>query len=109
MTILKKACLTFEPNDPEFIRVTHRVYEHINEQKEFDVLYSTRFYGPMVFYLVWYKKLNNLLSRYLNMAKMNECVDLVRLYAIVHEDVTKSNQYLNSTLSDVELLKVSWH
>ncbi len=107
MTILKKACLKYEPNDPEFIRVTHRVYEYINEHKEFDVLYSTRFYGPMVFYLVWYKKLNNLLSYYLDEAKINECVDVVRLYALVHEDAKKSSQYLDNKLSDVDLLKVS--
>jgi hypothetical protein len=31
--VLNKACLKFEPNDPEFIRVTHRVYEYINEGK----------------------------------------------------------------------------
>ena len=104
MIILKKACIRYEPNDPEFIRITHRTYEVINEACDFDVLHSTRYFGPMVFYLVWYKKVQNLVAYMLNKANLSDCVDVVKLYSIVHPNDVKDIG--NKAKTDVELVKV---
>lgn len=102
MILLNKACVQFDPNDPDFIRVTHRIYSYINEVKDYDVLYSTRFFGPMVFYLAWYKKLDNLVAYFLKAGKINECVDVIRLYLILYGNETKTT----SDQSDLNLIQV---
>ena len=99
MIVLNKACVRFEPNDPDFIRVTHRVYEYVNEVKDFDHLYSTRFFGPMVFYLAWYKKFENITSHLLDKSNLKDCLNIIQLYHILHES-TESNK------NNMELINV---
>lgn len=101
LMVLNKACLKFEPNDPEFIRVTHRVYEYINEVSDFDVLYSTRFFGPMVFYLCWFKKLDNFIAHLIETSNIDDCVRVITLYSLINEQ--KINE--NST-NPLDLIKV---
>ncbi|CAF0869096.1 unnamed protein product [Brachionus calyciflorus] len=106
LLILNKACVKFEPNDSEFIRVTHRVYEFVNEMNDFEQLRSTRFFGPMVFYLAWYKKLENILAFYLNESNVSDCVDLIKLYSIVHEKEIKYLKYVNEKTNDLGLIEM---
>lgn len=107
MLILNKACVKYEPDDPEYIRVTHRVYDYVNEKKDYDELYSTRFYGPLMFYLVWYKKLNNIVEHLLDNSKIGDCVDLIRLYLIVHGEKAASRASINSKMDSLEIIKVN--
>jgi hypothetical protein len=99
MILLNKACIRFEPNDPDFIRVTHRVYEYVNEIKDFDYLYSTRFFGPMVFYLAWYKKLDNITSHLLDKSNLKDCLNIIQLYHILHEST-------DSNTNSIDFIKV---
>lgn len=108
--LLDKACAQFEPDDPEFIRVTHRIYEVINTTEDYEYLKSTRFFGPMVFYLTWYKKLNNLIAYNLKNMNLQDCVHLIYLYYILHPDrvnnpAFKDKSYLS--FENLELVKVS--
>ncbi len=43
------------------LQVAHRTYEHIAEAKRFNDLRSTRHFGPMTFYFVFYKNIEALL------------------------------------------------
>ena len=43
------------------LQVTQRVYEHVAEAKRFDDLRSTRHFGVMTFYFVFYKDIDALL------------------------------------------------
>lgn len=105
--ILNKACLEFEPNDPEYIRISHRVFEYVNEVRDFEHLYSTRYFGTMVFYLIWYKKIENLLLFFIQKNKIDDCYDLINLYSIVHEKNNKFFQHLDDKSTDKEKLKVN--
>jgi len=84
--VLDRACIQFEPDEQDYIRVTHRTYEHIDQTNSFDLLRSTRHFGPMSFYFVWYKKIDRLLSDMLRRDLINDAVSLLRLYSIVHSD-----------------------
>lgn len=106
LLLLKTACNKFEPNDSEFIRITHRTYEYINETKDFDHLISTRFYGPMVFYLAWYKKLDNLISHLINKSNIDDCVDIIKLYLIVHGQESKTSKLIKENTSIDELIQI---
>lgn len=99
LIVLNKACLRYEPNDPEFIRITHRVYEYINEQKDYEILTSTRFFGPMLFYLAWFKKINNFVAFLLNSSRVDDCAEAIVLYRIVND--TKPSRVFSSNLEFV--------
>ncbi|GBN50723.1 28S ribosomal protein S22, mitochondrial [Araneus ventricosus] len=59
--VLDCACMQFEPDAPEYHRVTYQTYEHIQEKKKFDLLRSTRHFGPMAFYFANKKSIDPLL------------------------------------------------
>jgi len=106
MTILNKACIRFEPDDPEFIRITHRCYEFINEAGDHDILHSTRFFGPLVFYLAWYKKLDNLVAYMLNKSRLEDCVDVIMLYSLIHDKGGSTAGYIQNSNSNLNLIEV---
>ena len=60
--ILDRNCEQFEPDNPVYIATAETVYEHINLNKKYDVLWSTRHFGPMVFYYVWEKKCDDMIG-----------------------------------------------
>ena len=102
LILLNKACARFEPNDPEFLRITHRAYEHISESRQFDALASTRFYGPLLFYLVWFRKCDNLIAHLLDSSRLQDCVQVATLYGIVNH--VQAKQVFES---DFELVQVN--
>jgi len=104
--LLNKASLKYEPNDPEYIRVTHRIFEYINEVKDFDALHSTRFFGPMVFYLCWYNKLDNLIAHLIENSNMEDCVRVMNIYYILNENDAKSKLYSSNKTEAIDLIKV---
>ncbi|XP_012060209.1 PREDICTED: 28S ribosomal protein S22, mitochondrial [Atta cephalotes] len=87
--ILDRACTQFEPDDPDYQAVTQEVYEHINAKSHFDVLRSTRHFGPMVFHLVWTSNIDNLLYEMIETNRIKDAALLIRLYYMVHP-TTKS-------------------
>ncbi|KAF8562058.1 hypothetical protein P879_04536 [Paragonimus westermani] len=64
--VLDRACNQFEPDDPQYLRVCHSVYEHINQRawtpihsedqelpaNPLRALRHTRHYGPLALYLI---------------------------------------------------------
>ncbi|XP_040077937.1 28S ribosomal protein S22, mitochondrial [Ixodes scapularis] len=82
--VLDRACIQFEPDDPNYIRVTHATYDHIDSQRKFHDLRSTRHFGPMAFYLVVVRRIDNLLIDTLQRDMIEDAADLVRLFYHVH-------------------------
>lgn len=58
--VLNRACIQFEPYDRDYHRVTATTYQHISDHGAFDVLRSTRHFGPMAFFLAWHRIVDNL-------------------------------------------------
>ena len=65
-----------------YIRTCSTVYEHINEHRHFEMLYSTRHYGPMVFNFCWNKQLDELLAHLIWIWNdiLNEAVDSIKIH-----------------------------
>ena len=87
------------------------MYEVVNEQKDFHVLHSTRFFGTLVFYLVWFKKVDNLLAYLLQNKNLNDCCLVIRVYSIVNGQVndqlhSKITQQADQLISQLDLVKV---
>ncbi|KAL0105642.1 hypothetical protein PUN28_015853 [Cardiocondyla obscurior] len=82
--ILDRACVQFEPDDPDYQSVTREVYEHINVEKHFDFLRSTRHFGPMVFHLVWTNNIDHLLHEMIETSRISDAALLIRLYHVIY-------------------------
>lgn len=101
--ILDRACVQFEPDDPTYQAVTREVYEHINKEKHFDALRSTRHFGPMVFHLAWTKNIDNLLCKMIETGRIEHAAILIRLFHIIHPTL-KSAVDLCKVSDDVEFI-----
>ncbi|CAG5120408.1 unnamed protein product [Candidula unifasciata] len=84
--ILDRACCQFEPDDPDYVNVTRRVYSAVNDAKAFEDLRSTRHFGCLAFYLVWNRMSDLLLLDMLNRDLISDAKDLVILHCIIHPD-----------------------
>ena len=78
--VLDRACSQFEPDDPIYIRVTRKTYDHVNERGQFAALRSTRHFGPMTLHLVLSKRLDDLLLHFITKEETDAAADLVRLF-----------------------------
>jgi len=82
--VLNRNCTQFEPDNPIFIKTAHFVYNHVNDNENYDILQSTRFYGPMCFYLAQEKKIDKLLRYYFSKMNVKHAAELVRVYNLIH-------------------------
>lgn len=103
--VLDSVCIQFEPDDPNYLRVTSATYDAIDEARKYDDLLSTRHYGVMVFYLVWNKKMDNLLIDLIRNNRLENAADVIRIYHILHPDC-KSVSKVTEKDSASSLLKV---
>nr|CAG4641099.1 EOG090X0AW0 [Eulimnadia texana] len=100
--ILDRACVQFEPDDPEYIRVSRKTYNAINDKQHYDKIHSTRHYGPMVLHLLLSDKADDLLIFLITHKDVQSAADLVRLYREVHPE----SSLLKDVESDSDLIQV---
>ncbi|XP_020300293.1 28S ribosomal protein S22, mitochondrial [Pseudomyrmex gracilis] len=101
--ILDRACVQFEPDDPNYQTITREVYEYVNLEKDFDILRSTRHFGPMVFHLVWTSNIDNLLCEMIETSRIKDAVLLIRLYYKIHP-TTKATVDQSEKTDDIEFI-----
>ncbi|XP_043521502.1 28S ribosomal protein S22, mitochondrial [Frieseomelitta varia] len=101
--ILDRACLQFEPDDPEYHRVTKEVYSYVNKLRKFDGLRSTRHFGPLVFQLAWENNIDTLLMELMESENIEEAGQLVRLYHKLHPDAKSGQGKIRNELQLVKL------
>ncbi|KAF5287955.1 hypothetical protein FQA39_LY15593 [Lamprigera yunnana] len=83
--ILNCACAQFEPDNEQYQKVTSLTYQHINDNNGFECLRSTRHFGPLIFYLSWFKNIDNLLLELIETAHIVDANRLLQLYKKIHE------------------------
>ncbi|CAK9826949.1 28S ribosomal protein S22, mitochondrial [Anthophora retusa] len=99
--VLDRACLQFEPDDPEYHRITKEVYSYVNKMRKFDYLRSTRHFGPLAFHLVWENNFQYLLIDVIKSKNIEEAAALIRLYHKIYPEA-KSNRAELDNLDLVE-------
>lgn len=85
--VLDRACVQFEPYEKEYHDLTATVYLHVNENKAFDLLRSTRHFGPMSFFLAWHRLVDDLLLDMIKRDYLRNGVELITLFASLHDGV----------------------
>lgn len=83
--ILDRACIQFEPDDAAYQRICGIVYECVNHNGDFEILRSTRHFGPFVFYLAWHREIDNLLLELIETCQIDEANKLIVLYGKIHK------------------------
>lgn len=82
--ILDRACNQFEPYETEFHNITSTTYQHINTNKAFDILRSTRHFGAMAFFLTWHKMIDDLLVDFIKKFYIRNGAELIMLFYKLH-------------------------
>jgi len=82
--VLDRACNQFEPDDPLYISVVSKVYDKIEAKRHYDLLKSTRHFGPLTFYLVRMRMLDNLLLHSIQNKRLDIGIFLF-LYSTLNE------------------------
>ncbi|GFT23952.1 28S ribosomal protein S22, mitochondrial [Nephila pilipes] len=90
--VLDCACVQFEPDAPDYHRVTSQTYEHIKQKKTFNALRSTRHFGPMAFYLAYKKNIDPLLLDMISRQMISDASDTVKLLYIMHPELHISKE-----------------
>ncbi|GIY65367.1 28S ribosomal protein S22, mitochondrial [Caerostris darwini] len=100
--ILDCACLQFEPDSPDYHKITNQTYEHIKQTKKFDDLRSTRHFGPMAFYFAIKKDIDSLLLDMMSRQLINDASDTIKLLYIIHPElhILKDNE-----ANEIEILQ----
>lgn len=83
--ILNRACIQFEPNSSEYQKITSVTYQCIDKNNDFNLLRSTRHFGPFAFFLIWFKSIDNLLLDLIETSHIEEATVLIKLYANIHD------------------------
>merc|ERR1712198_334475 len=98
--VLDRACVQFEPDDPEYARVTQRTYEHIESTGSYEALRSTRHYGVMVFYFAKHKKIDGLLRDLIHSNRLSDAGSLVKLHHTLHPDTESAAECSDPSVTD---------
>lgn len=103
--ILDRACVQFEPDDPEYQRITSIIYQHLNEKNDFEMLRSTRHFGPLAFHLVWFKTIDNLLLELIETSQISDANSLIRLHNHLHENDRVGSDIVLESDEDTKILE----
>lgn len=77
--VLDRACIEFEPDDPRYVAITSKVYDYVDRVGDYDLLRSTRHFGPMSLYLARNKKTEGLTNDMISRNLVDDAVKLVRI------------------------------
>lgn len=83
--ILDRLLVQYDPYEEDFHRISAKVYQHLNETKEFDQLRSTRHFGPMAFFYAWHKTIDDLLYDMIKRDYLRNGAELIALYYKIHK------------------------
>ncbi|KAH8310239.1 hypothetical protein KR044_000160 [Drosophila immigrans] len=83
--ILDRLTVQYEPYEPEFHNISAKVFEHLNESKQFDLLRSTRHFGPMAFFYAWHRCIDDLLYDMIRRDYLLNAVQLIALSYKLHK------------------------
>ncbi|KAH8407005.1 hypothetical protein KR222_003742 [Zaprionus bogoriensis] len=83
--VLDRLCVQYEPYEAEFHHIAAKVFAHLNDSKQFDLLRSTRHFGPMAFFYAWHRCIDDLLYDMIRRDYLSNAVELIALSYKIHK------------------------
>lgn len=93
--VLDRLTVQYEPYEMEFHNISSKVFEHLNESKQFDLLRSTRHFGPMAFFFAWHRCIDDLLYDMIRRDYLLNAVELIALSYKLHKVAVDFKETLN--------------
>ncbi|CAG9585158.1 unnamed protein product [Danaus chrysippus] len=90
--ILDRACVQYEPDDPQYQKLTSITYQHVDMNNQYDLIRSTRHFGPLAFYLTWHNSIDNLMLELVQTGIIREAVLLMSLRQAIKEDLVNGEE-----------------
>ncbi|XP_074625527.1 small ribosomal subunit protein mS22-like [Acropora palmata] len=103
--VLDLACVQFEPDSADYIRVHQRTYDDIVFSKKFDLLRSTRHFGGLVYYLAKAQRIMELLEDMMAKELLDDCLEVVKLHHLVNPHSSIADQSARNNLKGFSLLR----
>ncbi|XP_035384549.1 28S ribosomal protein S22, mitochondrial isoform X2 [Electrophorus electricus] len=104
--VLNHCLVQFEPDSADFKKVHTLAFEHLEQEAKYEVLRSTRFFGPLVWYLVTRRRVDGLLTDMLQRDRLQDALSLVRLFNLVHPQSDCALQAVQQQATGLDLLKI---
>ncbi|XP_062843855.1 28S ribosomal protein S22, mitochondrial [Trichomycterus rosablanca] len=104
--VLHYCLVQFEPDSAEFKKVHALTYEDIVKHEKYELLRSTCFFGGLVWYLIDTRRIDGLLAEFLQKDGLQDAVNLVHLFNLVHPQSDSAIQSQSQTATGIDLLKV---
>ncbi|XP_072524698.1 small ribosomal subunit protein mS22 [Salminus brasiliensis] len=104
--VLNYSLVQFEPDSAEFKRVHALTYEDIDKHGKYVLLWSSRLFGGLVWYLVSSHRIDGLLADMLQRERLEDAVNLVHLFNLVHPQSDCALQAHSQQANGMELLKI---
>ncbi|OWR55778.1 hypothetical protein KGM_212089 [Danaus plexippus plexippus] len=90
--ILDRACVQYEPDDPQYQKLTSITYQHVDMNNQYNLIRSTRHFGPLAFYLTWHDSIDNLMLEMVQTGIIREAVLLMSLRQAIKEDLVNGEE-----------------
>ncbi|XP_072944057.1 small ribosomal subunit protein mS22 [Epargyreus clarus] len=98
--ILDRACIQYEPDEVPYQKVTSITYQHVDLNSKYDLLRSTRHFGPLAFYLTWHDSMDNLMLELVQSEVVREAVLLIALRHAIRGDIANGDE-VNSVVQQI--------
>ncbi|XP_045785627.1 28S ribosomal protein S22, mitochondrial [Maniola jurtina] len=85
--VLDRCCVQYEPDEPTYHKLISITYQHVDMNSLYNLLRSTRHFGPLAFYLTWHKSMDNLMLELVQSGAIREAVLLLALRHAIHSDL----------------------
>ncbi|CAH0721894.1 unnamed protein product, partial [Brenthis ino] len=90
--VLDRTCVQYEPDEPQYQKLTSITYQHVDMNTQFNLLRSTRHFGPLAFYLTWHHSMDNLMLELVQSGAIREAVLLMALRHGIHKDLANGQE-----------------
>ncbi|XP_033642157.1 28S ribosomal protein S22, mitochondrial-like [Asterias rubens] len=104
--LLDAACVQFEPDAKDFIRIHQKTYDDIDAKEKHNLLRSTRHFGGLAFYLSRKQQIDGLLVDMIKRHLISDAVDVVHLTHLMAPDSPSAVEVKNNKLEGIDALKV---
>lgn len=104
--VLNLCLVQFEPDSSEYLRVHTATYEDLDKHNKYKLLWSTRHFGGMAWYLVNARRVDGLIVDMLKRELFQDAVSLVSLFNMVHPHSESAQEAASQQATGTDLLKI---
>lgn len=88
---LDQCVIQHEPDSKEYVQTFEAIYNDIDQNKLYELLRSTRYFGGLIFHLAKHSRLDGIILDMLNTDRLEDAADCVKLLLLLHPNCKTNN------------------